>query len=234
MRRMVNTKVLAGAYVALAATDAVLAGRPGKTARRLRYLTKPALMPVLATATRQAGGGRAVTAAQALSWGGDVALLGSGTKAFQGGLGSFLGAHLAYVAGLAPKGERITAAPNAGVKAAGALWLATAPAMAIAARRKDRDLTAPVAAYSTALATMFAITARLDPQLSARGRKIVQTGAALFLLSDTLLGVREFVLKRESPAVERAVMATYTAGQGLIAAGSAHLARHATQPATRP
>ena len=47
---MVNTKVLAGAYVALAATDAVLAGRPGKPARRLRYLTKPALMPVLATA----------------------------------------------------------------------------------------------------------------------------------------------------------------------------------------
>ena len=87
-----------------------------------------------------------------------------------------------------------------------------------AARRKDRDLTAPVAAYSTALATMFATTARLDPQLSARGRKTVQAGAALFLL------------KRESPALERAVMATYTAGQGLIAAGSAHLAAQATHP----
>ena len=226
---MVNTKVLAGAYMVLAATDAVLAGREGKTARRLRFLTKPALMPVLATATRQAGGGRAVTAAQALSWGGDVALLGSGPKAFQGGLGSFLGAHLAYVAGLAPKGERITAAPNAGVKAAGALWLTTAPAMALAARRKDRDLTAPVVAYSTALATMFATTARLDPQLSARGRRTVQAGAALFLVSDTLLGVLEFVLKRESPALERAVMATYTAGQGLIAAGSAHLAAQAAR-----
>jgi len=85
-------------------------------------------------------------------------------------------------------------------------------------------------AYSTALATMFATTARLDPQLSTRGRKTVQAGAALFLLSDTLLGVREFVLRRESPALERAVMATYTAGQGLIAAGSAHLATQATQP----
>ena len=108
---MVNTKVLAGAYVALAVADAVLAGRPGATARRLRYVTKPALMPVLATASRRAGGGRALTAAQALSWGGDVALLGQGPRAFQGGLGSFLGAHLAYVAGLAPKGDRVTAAP---------------------------------------------------------------------------------------------------------------------------
>jgi hypothetical protein len=31
------------------------------------------------------------------------------------------------------------------------------------------------------------------------------------------------VLRRESPALERAVMATYTAGQGLIAAGATHL-----------
>jgi uncharacterized membrane protein YhhN len=223
MRRMVNTKVLAGAYVALAVADAVLAGRPGTTARRLRYVTKPALMPVLATASRRAGGGRPLTAAQALSWGGDVALLGQGPRAFQGGLGSFLGAHLAYVAGLAPKGARVTAAPNAGVKAAGALWLTTAPAMALAAGRKDRDLTGPVAAYATALATMAATAARLDPRLSVRARRSVQVGAALFLLSDTLLGVREFVLRRESPVLERAVMATYTAGQGLIAAGATHL-----------
>ena len=226
---MVNTKVLAGAYVALAATDAVLAGREGKTARRLRYLTKPALMPVLATATRQAGGGVRVTAAQALSWGGDVALLGSGPKAFQGGLGSFLGAHLAYVAGLAPKGERITAAPNAGVKAAGALWLATARRWHWP--RGARTGTSPRRWRPTPprWPRCSPTTARLDPQLSTRGRKTVQAGAALFLLSDTLLGVREFVLKRESPALERAVMATYTAGQGLIAAGSAHLTAQATK-----
>ena len=129
----VRTLGLTLSYVAVATLDTVLAGRGTTAARRLRYVTKPALMPVLATATRQAGGGRALTAAQALSWGGDVALLGRGPRAFQGGLGSFLGAHLAYVAGLAPKGERVTVTPNVGVKAAGALWLTTAPAMAVAA-----------------------------------------------------------------------------------------------------
>ena len=51
----------------------------------------------------------------------------------------------------------------------------------------------------------------------------MQTGAALFLVSDTILGLQEFVLGRKVPALETAVMATYTAGQGLIAAGSTTL-----------
>ena len=49
------------------------------------------------------------------------------------------------------------------------------------------------------------------------------TGAALFLASDTILGLQKFVLRRKVPALETAVMATYTAGQGLIAAGSTAL-----------
>src|SRR3978361_317816 len=90
------------AYVALSATDALLAGREGTTARRLRFLTKPALMPTLTIAMhraepRDALVRRGVTAAQAFSWGGDVALLANGETAFLGGVGSFLGAHLAYI-----------------------------------------------------------------------------------------------------------------------------------------
>jgi uncharacterized membrane protein YhhN len=182
-------------------------------------------MPLLARATARSAQGttRALTAAQALSWGGDVALLGRGDRAFQAGLGSFLGAHLAYITGFALRGDRLTAPPSSGVKAAGVALLTTGPLMALAAGRTDRKLAAPVAAYSTALAAMFAAASRLDPALSPRARRAVQAGAALFLVSDTLLGVQKFVLRRELPALETAVMATYTAGQALLAGGSTHL-----------
>jgi uncharacterized membrane protein YhhN len=223
MRDMVDTKVLASGYVALAVADAALAGSERVAAKRLRFLTKPALMPLLATATRQAGGNRRTTAAHVLSWAGDVALLGSSDRAFVGGLGSFLGAHLAYLSALAPQGERVTARPNGGVRAALGLWAAAAPAMVLAARRQDKELTVPVAAYATALSALLASSARLRPDLSERGRRATQAGAALFLVSDALLGAQTFVLRKHSPILERAVMATYTAGQGLLAAGATQL-----------
>src|SRR4051794_3570447 len=91
---MDRRRYLAAGYVALAVCDSALAGLPGAKARRLRYLTKPALMPVLVAATPSHR--RDLTAAQLLSWGGDVALLGNSERAFLGGLGSFLAAHVAY------------------------------------------------------------------------------------------------------------------------------------------
>ena len=44
-------------------------------------------------------------------------------------------------------------------------------------------------------------------------------GPSLFLLSDSLLGVQKFLRREPSPALESAVMATYTAGQWLISDG---------------
>jgi uncharacterized membrane protein YhhN len=222
--RVTDPKLIAAGYVGVATVDSLLAGRPGPTARRLRFLTKPALMPLLAGATRAAGQRpRTVTAAQTLSWGGDVALLANGDKAFLAGLGSFFGAHAAYIAAFARRGDRLSASPNAGVKAAVALWLTTGPAMTLAARRQDPALTGPVAAYASALALMVAAAARLDPDLPGRHRRAVVLGAGLFMLSDTLLATQKFLLRRQVPALETAVMATYTAGQGLIAAGAKSL-----------
>jgi len=98
-------------------------------------------------------------------------------------------------------------------------WLVTTPAMTYAARRQDPALAAPVAVYATALATMLATASRLDPALEAGARRTVQAGAALFLVSDTLLGLRQFVVRGDVPLLEAAAMVTYTVGQGLIAAG---------------
>jgi uncharacterized membrane protein YhhN len=224
----VRTLGLTLSYVAVATLDTVLAGRPTKSARRLRFVTKPALMPLLNAATRDARGEdvfvrRGLTAAQAMSWAGDVALLGKSEPAFLGGLGSFFGAHLAYIATFAARHGSLERTGTRGLKAAGLMWLTTAPVMTVAARRKDPVLAGPVAGYATVLAAMFATGSTIDPSFSATGRRLLQAGTALFMVSDTLLGAKEFVLRQDVPRVDTAVMATYAAAQALIALGATHL-----------
>jgi uncharacterized membrane protein YhhN len=227
-----RTAMAAAAYGALAVADATLAAkstRGGKAARRLRFLTKPLLMPALATAFRGETEGRddvlrrGTLAAQAFSWGGDLALLGGSERAFLGGVSSFFAAHVAYVAGFASVRRTRVDLTSPGLKAALGMWVTTAPMMALAAGRKDPGLRVPVAAYSTILTTMFATSTMIGPHVPEPARRKIMIGTSLFLLSDTLLGAQEFLLSKKRPAIEAAVMATYAAGQGLIAAGAADL-----------
>jgi uncharacterized membrane protein YhhN len=224
-----RTLAAAAGYTALAAADTILAGKTSKAARRARFVLKPLLMPTLSAAFSEVTRGRTDTltrstqAAQALSWGGDVALLGSGDKAFLTGVASFAGAHAAYITGFASRRDRGPVLRHPGLKAAAGMWATTAPVMGIAAARKSRELGVPVAGYGTILAVMFATSTLLDPSINANARRTLQTGTGLFLLSDSLLGAQEFLLRKHSPALESAVMATYTAGQGLIAAGVAQV-----------
>ncbi len=224
-----NTKLAALGYVALSVTDTLLAASPGRTARAARFVTKPLLMPTLATAFVGATGGegtlaKGTTAAQAFSWGGDVALLGRGDRAFLAGLSSFFVAHLGYVASFASIRDRSNPLDNPGVRTAGVLALTAGPLMAYAAGRKEPKLRGPVAAYSAVLASMFATSTMLDKQLPSRARRTIVAGTGLFLASDSILGSREFLVKNRSTGLDAAVMATYTAGQGLIALGAAQAA----------
>lgn len=214
------------AYAALAVADSVAAGRPGPRARRLRWVTKPALMPALAWASAEHADGsrlaRSTTTAQVFSWGGDVALLGSGERAFLTGVGSFFGAHVAYVAGFLSVRD-----PDprwSDLRLPLGLWLASAPVMAVAAGREDPSLRAPVVAYATVLSAMFATSRLVDRSLPRASRRAIQAGTALFVVSDTALATQAFLLARPRPAIDVFVMATYTAGQGLIAAGVAGVA----------
>ncbi|HEY0952564.1 lysoplasmalogenase [Nocardioides sp.] len=210
-----RTRRAAGAvFGALALTDAVLAAGPQRW-QRARLVTKPLLMPALAASTR--GEGR-LLGAQAFSWGGDLALLGAGRRPFLAGVGSFFAAHLSYVAAFRARSTQpVLATPGRRrFLAAGAVL---ASGMALAAAREDRVVAGPVGAYGVALATMVASAAAIDPD---HGRDRVLRGAALFLVSDVVLGLRTFVLGEEgaaSSALEGVVMATYTAGQWTIAEG---------------
>ncbi|WP_162599764.1 lysoplasmalogenase [Nocardioides solisilvae] len=230
-----KTTLLSAAYVGLSAADSVVAGR-GPGARRARLVLKPTLMPVLTAAFVSATRGpdrRAGTrllrtgtvAAQALSWGGDVALLGSGKRPFLAGLGSFLGAHVAYLAAFGSVRGEHREHDVAGVEVALGAWLVLAPGMAAAAGRQDHALRGPVAAYATVITAMPAASRVLDPALPREARRRVRAGTALFLLSDTVLGLQRFALRDPHPVVGSVVMSTYTAGQGLIAAGVAGATR---------
>jgi uncharacterized membrane protein YhhN len=222
------------AYVVLAIADSAAArrGATSAAARRWRLVLKPALMPTLAAALagapRRGGAGRdtrrlraGTATALAFSWGGDVALLGTGERSFLTGVGSFFGAHVAYLAAFwSVRGERGDH-DRTGLVVASGLWLTLAPLLSAAAGRKDPALRLPVAAYATILSGMFAGSRLLDPALPRGARRAVRAGTALFLVSDTVLAVQEFVLDEPRPALEAVVMATYTTAQGLIVAGVA-------------
>lgn len=231
-------------YVALAAADTALAASSSPTTRRFRMITKPLLMPALGTAFMVSLNGRdvdhggllrgATVTAQALSGVGDIALLNESEPGFLSGLSAFFGAHVAYTAAFLNAGRPLTdRSGSAGVLAAAATFAVTAPVMGRAAGGKSPALRAPVIAYSGILSSMFAASTRLDPKIPHETRRKVVAGTALFLASDTILGLREFVLPRKAPWTDAAVMATYTAGQALIAAGVSEAVRARARAGTQ-
>jgi uncharacterized membrane protein YhhN len=233
----VPSRVAAGAYVALAAADSLLAAHPSPSVRRWRLVSKPLLMPALGTAFAAAVDDpdgvddrsllrRGTAAAHGLSWLGDVSLMSRSEPAFLAGLGSFFGAHVAYVGAFGSAGRPVTDTRGLeGVKAAGLFFAALGPSMGWLAGRRSARLRGPVVGYAAILASMFATSTRLDPAIPSDARRTVVAGTGLFLVSDLTLGVRRFVMREPGPLSDGVVMATYTAGQGLIAAGVAKAVR---------
>jgi uncharacterized membrane protein YhhN len=215
---------LTAAYAALSLADTVLVGL-GPRGRPAHYVVKPLLMPVLAAGLADSAGTadpvvRRVLGAQAFSWGGDVALMSTREREFLAGVASFFGAHLAYVSAFRALGAGSPTASRAGR----AVLIASAvlvPGNAVAAGRKDSRFAGPIGVYGLVLTAMAAAATALP---EAPGRRRIRAGAALFLLSDSLIGAQQFLRDEPHPALESAVMATYTAGQWLISDG----VRHAT------
>ena len=235
------SRLAAAAYAALAVTDTWLAGSRSPGRRRLRLLTKPLLMPALGTAfaaslreapgsdpSRDRGGllQGGTVAAQALSGVGDIALLSKSEPAFLAGLSSFFGAHIAYSTAFVSAGKPLDdRSADTGPIAAAAFFTVVGPTLGWAAGRRSPRLRAPVTAYAGIISTMFAASTRLEDGIPADARRAVIAGTGLFVLSDSVIGLRKFVMKDPQPRSDALVMATYTAGQGLIAWGVAKAAR---------
>jgi uncharacterized membrane protein YhhN len=179
-------------------------------ARLSKLLLMPALALVVVVALRPLRGAAAwlLVAAIVLSWGGDASLTLDGEWWFIVGLGSFLLAHLAYIAlflRLAAKTAGRRLPPWSLVYA---LWYVAF--LALLAPHLG-DLLLPVAVYGAVLGTMAALA-------SARG-PFIAAGGALFVVSDSVLALGRFLEGYEFAAHDLTVMASYLAAQGLIAWG---------------
>lgn len=229
---MTTAARLRAGYAGVTALDSWLAGSTRPLAHRARWLTKPLLMPLLAgslATDRSAAGSplRASTlAGQAAGWAGDLALLGDGPGHFKVGSAAFAAGHAAYLTGTLRHRDPHR---RPGPLAVGRLWATTAPVVAVAAAREDRTLGGVVLGYSAVLAAMVAGTTQLDRSLPTSSRRLTVAGALLFMASDSVLGVRRFVLRDAPPWTESLVMATYAGGQLLMSEGAARAGRH--QPA---
>jgi uncharacterized membrane protein YhhN len=180
--------------------------------RRLELVTKPLatalLIAVALTLSPDVPAARVWFAiALVLSLVGDVMLLDDGR--FVAGLVAFLLAHVAYGAGfLALDTWRwwtfaLSAVPIA-------LALSTVGVRIVrATRSQPAVLQIGVRAYLVVILAMFALAC-------GAGSWVLVLGAALFVLSDSLLGWRTFVATDASRATATAVMVTYHAAQCLL------------------
>jgi uncharacterized membrane protein YhhN len=208
------------AYLGLAAVDTTLSASTSHWAHRARFVTKPLLMPVLASSVL-AGPRTSLTTpvlvAQACGLVGDVALLSEARRPFFVGSAAFGLGHAAYVAGFASQRSGSPILSSRRARALAAVWAVAAPVNAMRAGRKDPAQGAVVAAYSLSLTSMAIASGHLSPEVPRAARALAGLGGLAFLTSDALLGLRKFVLTDPPPALEGAVMATYTGAQFLLA-----------------
>ena len=201
------TWVLVGLAGACALVDWIAVGRRSKI---LEYVSKPATLGLLIAAAlaldpQQPGRRAWFVVALALSLAGDVFLM-LRRERFVAGLVSFLLAHLAYIVGfqIGP-GHLWLAAIAFVVIRLGTLVLNVR--VANGAGAKDARLEGPVRAYS------YVVTGTLAAAAGS-GDGVAIGGAALFFLSDALIGWTRFVRPYEWAPV--AIHATYHVGQALL------------------
>ena len=204
--------LLLTAAIALSAAVTVWAEHRG--ARRVVYVFKPlttTLILALAVAAPDAVSERyraLVCAGLVFSLAGDMFLMLPRDR-FVAGLASFLVAHLFYVAAFAPRPPSFQA-PGAllvlvvfGIGLLRALWMDLG------------KLRAPVAVYAAALLVMAWQAAERWTVLGTEPALLGAIGAALFVVSDSVLAWERFAARHRYGQV--VVLSTYFAAQWLIA-----------------
>lgn len=200
------------AFLPFAIVGIVHLGGQLTSAADVLTVTKPLLMPALLVAVLvslpRPWGRAALWAGVAIvfSWFGDIALMLPGDTGFLSGLAFFLLAHVFYLV-LILRVLRLRRVPFVALAYAG-WWI-----VLIALLQPHTGwLVWPLAAYGLVLGAMAASA------LSANGW--VAAGGAVFLVSDTVLGLNRFLPGFELVQVDFVIMLSYLAGQGLIAWGA--------------
>jgi alkenylglycerophosphocholine hydrolase len=208
------------ALACAAGLSAVLAIAAEWEERRHRsfYLLKPlttalilaavAILPAADPAYRQP-----VLLALVLSLVGDVCLMFKGDLWFAGGLGSFLVAHLFFIYAFL-RGVALTWPP---------LWTALVAlyglGLGVWLLPRAGSLRLPVALYCLVLLGMVLGAALRLQQLGGRQAALALGGALLFMLSDSLLALRQF--GGPYRGAQALILSSYWLAIGLIAASAA-------------
>lgn len=184
----------------------------------LSLLTKPFIMLVLALAlvwSIRRLTAAAVTALVAIlcSWAGDIALMIPGQLAFGVGILFFMLAQAGYVV-LFVRHLRTRKRPPAWALVY-VVWLVAG--VALLSQQDMGALYPAVVLYAIVIGAMAAASTMTTPTIAV--------GGALFLVSDSLIGLDRFVPAVTVWAADEIIMATYAAGQGLIVWGVAEILR---------
>ncbi|WP_052081168.1 lysoplasmalogenase [Pseudomonas sp. ML96] len=189
----------------------------------LRLLSKPLPVICLLIWLRQAPAGayrRWIGIGLAFSLLGDM-LLEWPADLFVFGLGAFLLAHLAYL--VAYLGDTRRLAPLdlliAAVAAGGMFFVLASAGLG--------PLLLPVALYSLAIGAMLWRALARVGQVASRSAWLAAGGAALFVLSDSLIGINRFVAPFEG--ARYAIILSYWLGQFGIAASAVVLTSRTVQ-----
>lgn len=170
--------------------------------RAVEYVCKPLVMVVLLLVARSvhpdsAGERGWFVVALACSLAGDVFLMfpDSGGSLFMAGLGAFLLAHLAYIAGFVALGLS-TARLLGGVElaAVGAVVVGGPIVRAVDRSEQQSFLRGPVIVYMAAISVMVACAV-------GTGRWLAAVGALLFYASDAMIAWNRFVKEREGDRI---------------------------------
>ncbi|PHH93044.1 hypothetical protein CDD83_1746 [Cordyceps sp. RAO-2017] len=187
---------------------------PANLTRMVLKAASTALLSLLAAVH---GTSWLLVAALAFGAGGDAFLAWPGETTFLCGLGSFLIAHLLYIAVFVQIGSGMDLIVAEGWRRVCAVMVSVlAPAMSlILVRRVGTSLRLPIVIYSTAILFMVLCSLTTPTQ-------DVVMGALCFAISDTFLAADEFLVATESRHrtwMQHTVWILYYGGQVLLATG---------------
>ncbi|MBL7729606.1 MAG: lysoplasmalogenase [Chitinophagaceae bacterium] len=215
-----NTLFWTGSFfLALAAN--IIAGETGN--ETLHYISKPLLMPLLTglflsgVSNKRHALSPWLLAALFFSWSGDVLLMfvPKDEMFFLLGLASFLIAHICYIFFF----EKIRRTETVTIKPLLPLLAAAYYAVLITILFPHlADMKVPVLVYGVVISVMFMLAMHMLFIKNKKAGQWMMTGAALFVISDSVLAINKFYQPFEQAGL--VIMLTYGLAQFFIVSGA--------------
>jgi uncharacterized membrane protein YhhN len=164
-----------------------------------------------------------ISAALLFSWLGDIFLLNEGESFFIAGLASFLLAHICYIFFFINTRKMQSPPSPWNIPVLAALALYVGIFYFFLAPHLNLTLKIPVFVYALTIATMFVLAYHAFQQKNTGVALYCIIGAALFIVSDSMLAINSFVSAFSGAGI--AIMGTYILAQLAIVLGATQLVK---------